>query len=367
MRIVVATDGDPWAPGTFSGSSRRLCEALRDTGELTAAVGVKPRWLSRAEQAAAFDRDRDRWHQRFWSGAGPAAGPGRAVMSAVGRRRTAAHDPDAVLQISGWYDARPRGSRALLSTFQDANGTLWLQRPDLRLAPDDRGLGRAREAERRTYARMDVICTMSEWSRRSFIEDYGVAAERVVAVGAGPNLDGLPEPASRPDGPLRVLFVGRTFGRKGGPQLLEGFAALHRRRPDVTLDVVGPPPGAPQDGVTWHGPVYGPALGDLYARATAFAMPSLYEGFGIPFLEAMAHGLPCVGAAVCAVPEVVEHDRTGLLVEPGSASAIDGALEQLAADPARARAMGAAGRTAVRTRWNWSATADRIVAALSAR
>jgi glycosyltransferase involved in cell wall biosynthesis len=369
MRIVVATDGHPRARGTFSGSSARMVAGLEATGAWVGAVDVKPRWLARVEQAASYDRDRDRWHQRFWSGASPAGPAVRRAMSALGRTQVERMpEVDAVLQISGWYDARPARSSALLASYQDANGMLWTQRPDLALDPQSPGLRRAREAERRTYARMDVICTMSEWSRSSFIADYGVSPDRVVAVGAGPNLDELPPVARREPGPPRVIFVGRTFGRKGGPELLEAFRTLHAHDPRATLDVVGPPPGPAQPGVTWHGPVYDrPALNALYARATIFALPSRYEGFGIPFLEGMAHGLPCVGARVCAVPEVVREGRTGLLVAPGDARALGSALLELAADPARAAAMGRAGRAAVEDHWTWEATGERIVAALSAR
>ena len=366
VKIVLATDGDPRASTTFSGSSARLCAALDAAGALADAVDVKPRWLARVEQGAAVGRSRVRWRQRYWSGASPAAPAVRRTMSALGRRDLGRAAPfDAILQISGWYDARPPGSSALLATYQDSNGELWRRRPDLLLPFDDSGLRRSREAERRTYARMDVICTMSDWARRSFVHDFGVDASRVVTVGAGPNLDALPGLGAAPDGPFRVLFVGRTFERKGGPELLAAFALLRERVPSCALDIVGPPPGAPQPGVTWHGRIADPAaLDGLYARASAFALPSRYEGFGIAFLEAMAHGLPCVGTDVCAIPEIVGDGVTGLLVPPGDPGALAGALEALARDPARARALGRAGRAGVEARWTWAATARRIVGAL---
>ncbi len=103
MRIVLATDGDPRAAGTFSGSSARLCAGLDGRGALAGSVDVKPRWLSRVEQGAAVGRDRVRWQQRYWSGASRAAPAVRHAMSALGRRQVSGIEGvDAVLQISGW-------------------------------------------------------------------------------------------------------------------------------------------------------------------------------------------------------------------------------------------------------------------------
>jgi hypothetical protein len=222
---------------------------LESAGALAGAVDVKPRWLAKVEQAASYDRDRDRWHQRFWSGASPAAPAVRRAMSALGQAQVARiPDVDAVLQISGWYDARPRGSRALLASFQDANGRLWTQRPDLALDPESPGLRRAREAERRTYARMDVICTMSEWSRASFVADYGVDPDRVVAVGAGPNLDALPPVADRlpgaAAGDLRGAHL-RPQGRSRAARGLPRAPPAATRAPRSTWSVRRPASRSP--------------------------------------------------------------------------------------------------------------------------
>jgi len=90
-------------------------------------------------------------------------------------------------------------------------------------------------------------------------------------------------------------------------------------------------------------------------------LPTSYEGLGIPFLEAMAHALPCIGTRVCAVPELVQDGVTGLLVEPGDADALAERMLVLARDPARAVAMGAAGRRRAAEH-----TQDRVAAAIVA-
>lgn len=82
-----------------------------------------------------------------------------------------------------------------------------------------------------------------------------------------------------------------------------------------------------------------------------FVLPSLYEGFGIAILEAMAAGRPVVATAVGGIPEVVVHGETGLLVPPGDPVALADALHELLAHPERARALGAHGRERAREKF----------------
>jgi glycosyltransferase involved in cell wall biosynthesis len=125
--------------------------------------------------------------------------------------------------------------------------------------------------------------------------------------------------------------------------------------------VVGPrrAPALPE-GATWFGYVPAPKLPEFFARATVFVLPTLREPFGLAFLDAMASGLPCVGTRVEAVPELVRHGETGLLVPPGDPSALVDALESLLANRDRARAMGAEGRRVVEENYSWSRVAERL-------
>jgi len=92
-----------------------------------------------------------------------------------------------------------------------------------------------------------------------------------------------------------------------------------------------------------------PAL--MYA-IDVFAMPSIWEGFGLVLLEAMAAARPVVASRVATIPEVVVDGETGLLVRPGDPQALAEALAQLAEDPALARQFGEAGRQRLRTNFS---------------
>jgi len=95
--------------------------------------------------------------------------------------------------------------------------------------------------------------------------------------------------------------------------------------------------------VTLLGDISAADLFEEYANADVFCLPSVQEGFGIVFLEAMVAGLPVVACRAAAVPEVVLDGQTGLLVPPRDPVALATALGTLLADPERARALGRAG------------------------
>jgi glycosyltransferase involved in cell wall biosynthesis len=222
-----------------------------------------------------------------------------------------------------------------------------------------------RARERAVYRNAEGIFTMSEFVKGSLRDDYGVDPARVRVVGAGPNVvPAGPAPAGRAREPL-VLFVGKQFVPKGGPELLDAFALVRREHRRARLAVVSascPSPLPP--GVTFHGLLGREALGELFAAATVFALPTLREAFGLSLLEAMAFGLPVVASRLEAIPEIVSDGETGLLVPPRDASALAAALGELLREPARARAMGAAGRQRLQARYGWTRAAGEMIGAL---
>lgn len=225
-------------------------------------------------------------------------------------------------------------------------------------APADYGDGwRARET--RLYRESAAIGTFSSRVVRSLEEDYRVPPGKASAVGAGANV--FPERVERKDDGNTLLFVGTRFDIKGGPVLLRAYLRLKRHRPKLRLLVVGTPERLHlPEGVESLGYVPAHRLGEVFAQATVFTLPTLQEAFGIAYLDAMAAGLPCVGTWAGAVPEIVEEGRTGRLVPPGDDAALAEAIRWLLDHPDQARAMGEAGRRRVAERWRWAHVGERL-------
>ena len=267
---------------------------------------------------------------------------------------------------------RPARDQRLRCSYHDGNLAVSLARAEPLLDPGAPGPTRSRRRAR-FYDRLDLICTMSDWLRRSFVDDFGQAPEKVITVGAGANLASLPQAPERSFESPRILFVGKQWERKGGPQLLEAFRLVRAERPDAELWVVGPEQSpAEEPGVRFLGRVYRGSvdgerrLDELYRGATVFAMPSVYEPFGVVFLEAMAYRLRVSGATAARCPRSSTTAPRGYVVPARDVERLAQRLLDLA-DPDRARAFGEAGHRRFLERYTWDAVAARMLDAVAER
>src|SRR5262249_42098092 len=151
--------------------------------------------------------------------------------------------------------------------------------------------------------------------------------------------------------------------------LLEAVAKVRVDVPEAHLVVVGTPKSGStiparieqlglDDAVTFVGGISTPDLVELYAQSEIACVPSLYEGFSLPAVAAMAAGVPVLATTGGAVPEVVGVDGdTGLLVPPDDPEALAVGLRRLLADPMLREEIGRRGRERVVRRFTWRQTA----------
>jgi glycosyltransferase involved in cell wall biosynthesis len=152
-----------------------------------------------------------------------------------------------------------------------------------------------------------------------------------------------------------IGIVGRLVLQKGHVVLLDAMVEIIRHFPNVVLIVVGD--GAENTGlqnrarqlgidghIRWLGAMVHNEVVELYSVMNLVAMPSLFEGFGLTAVEAMAAGKPVVGSKVDGLEEIIDHGVTGYLVPAGDSATLAGAICDLLANPAKARRMGESGQ-----------------------
>ena len=229
-----------------------------------------------------------------------------------------------------------------------------------------------------------AIITVSECSRRDLIRTVGVPGERVFVVenaipeNLGPVADRARLDAVRARyglGERFVLYLGANDLRKNLNRLIRAYAALPRPLRDAHQLVVAgrqwphdhplyPDPKLVvrelglEDRVVFTGGIPEEEKATLLSAATVFAFPSLYEGFGIPVLEAMACGTPVLTANSSSLPEVT--GDAAVLVDPTSVEAIGEGLATLLESPERRRDLAARGVERA-SRYRWSKVAERTV------
>ena len=218
------------------------------------------------------------------------------------------------------------------------------------------------------------VLVPSEATARDLAELYGVDRGRVTVTPLGVELPARPDHAGARRlladlgvrGPF-LLAVGTLEPRKNLARLLDAFGEVTAELPDHWLVVVGPVGWGPRLRPTWDsvrvklaGPVDDARLHALYQAADGLAYPSLYEGFGLPVLEAMANGLPVLTSDRSSLPEVA--GDAALLVDPLQRSAIAAGLLRLAGDAALRRRLAEAGRRRA-AGFTWRATAAATWAA----
>lgn len=247
------------------------------------------------------------------------------------------------------------------------------RRLDLAAASGWRKLGVRRwygflQMQGRVVRRMPELLTVSQSSAADIGTEFGVSEDkiRIVPLGVDPDVF---RPPTQPRVPGRIVAMASAdTPLKGIGTLLESVAKLRTER-DVELVLVAEPtPGGPTDrlidelgiadSVRTVSGLTDEQLADVLGSAEIACVPSLYEGFSLPTVEAMACTTPLVVSRAGAIPEVVGKDGDCAdLVPPRDAEALARALGELFDDPERRRRMGEGGRQRVLRRYSWASVA----------
>ncbi len=262
-----------------------------------------------------------------------------------------------------------------------------------------------------------AIVTPSDFVTRRYEARIPGMAGRIHTIGNGVDSAAFRpgRRGARPAGdPLRLLYVGRVSPEKGVHKLVEAFRLLLSSHERFELEIAGPVgllplsqvqllardphvagllrfygsglwgalesqvlharsgyrhliealvPGDSGSRVRFLGQLSRDELMDAYHRADVLVIPSLCEEpFGLPVAEGMACGLPCIGSNAGGIPELIEHEVTGLLVERGDVAGLAEALRRLALDPAARERFGRCGRERAARLFDWSVPAARLEA-----
>ncbi|WP_186388908.1 glycosyltransferase family 4 protein [Stappia sp. TSB10P1A] len=233
-------------------------------------------------------------------------------------------------------------------------------------------------SERRALALARHVVTTSPATAAAVTTEFGVPSAKVSVLEPGLVLPAPPVArVRRPGEPFRLLSVGSLVPRKDHPTLLAALAQIDD--PAVTLDIAGSGEfdrahaasvraiierlGLSQR-VRLHGALGRAALDALYAQADLFVLTTLYEGYGMAFVEAMAHGLPVVATGAGAVRDTVPA-AAGILCEAGDAASVGAAIRRLAEDAALRQSLAQAARAHAQGLPGWPEQARRLAALIA--
>ena len=223
--------------------------------------------------------------------------------------------------------------------------------------------------QKRVARRLSHIITVSECAKKDIAAEFAIAETKFRVVHNGINAEYFypVNDESRPDNSIIVTNSADT-PLKGLKYLLDALALVRKTRP-VRLTVIGAPKKngmvkkqiiklGLEDSVIFTGRIANEDFASYYARATVAVVPSLYEGFGIPALEAMACGVPLVATSGGALPEVV--GEAGVIVPPADAGALAQAITNLLDNPERRSGFARAGLARVNSVFSWPKAAQSI-------
>ncbi|MEQ1635493.1 MAG: glycosyltransferase family 4 protein [Methylococcales bacterium] len=354
---------NPWDERCWSGSAKPFFRECHNAGFLHSAVGIEVPKLKKIQLLAEnFAVKRASWRLKFNLDTSYyeelTKSAERMLFEEVGHFD--------FLQLGAIYNI-PKIAKGLSQCFSYNDGNIACK---MRSASFDKQYNdiaiEAFEWEKKVNKNLTKIFTMSEYLRKSFIDDYGIAAERVVNIGVGMNFD-IPGQIIKKyeHEPRNIVFIGIDFNRKGGYVLLEAFNNIIQKHKSATLHIIGPETihVTASSNIVFHGFLEktDPKFAEILQQGDIAILPSLYEPFGISLLEMMAYGMPGIAPNSYAFPDMIMPNVSGLLIDDVSVEHIYNALDFYLSDPDKIKQHGIEARKYVLHKYGWKQVAENIL------
>ncbi|MEM7131404.1 MAG: glycosyltransferase family 4 protein [Chloroflexota bacterium] len=214
--------------------------------------------------------------------------------------------------------------------------------------------------EREIYQNAERVFTMGKFVAENLMGQYDCQPEQIICVGGGSNTYVDAPSTTRDYTKKNILFVGVNWERKGGPDLAQAYMQIHKAHPDSTLTIVGCQPDMILPNCHVAGPVAPANVQSYFDNASIFCLPSKREPFGVALIEASLARLPVVSTTIGAIPDIILHGASGMLVSPGDISGLEDALDRLLCSPTLCQQMGMIGHAHIKENFTWDIVGHTI-------
>jgi len=224
------------------------------------------------------------------------------------------------------------------------------------------------------------IITISDYNKKYLVSDYGCEPEKVIIKRVPFNRDHCDLISGTKREENSIVSVGRLDPIKGLPYAIEAFSRVSKSYPDLMYYIVGD--GVLKESLTaqveklnlakkiiFHGSMENAKALEIIARSTIFLLPSVIgpdgdrDGIPTALIEAMYLGTPVIGSRLSGIPELIDNDVNGYLVEPGSIGDISEKLKLLIENPKLRETFGYKGRQKVESEFDIDVNNDKLIAA----